>query len=117
MEFYLYSLYAPWSGQTQILLHPFVGISNEGLKKVEIELGTSQTRRGRPHQTRQTTQPQNVAGTSSCVYDGRCLENRHLWFWIADDWAVERVELIEQLSDCTFIYRKSAVLIWLATCV
>jgi hypothetical protein len=51
IEFYLYSLYAPWPGPAQILLHPFVRISNEGLKKVEIEIGTSQTRGGRPDQT------------------------------------------------------------------
>lgn len=107
MKFYLYSLYAPWSGQAEIFLLPFVGISNEGLKKVDIELGASQTRRGRSGQTRpdqnqQTTQSQNVAGTSSCVYEGRRIENRPLLFRIADDWAVKRVKLIEQLSDYTF---------------
>jgi len=52
VEFYLYSLYAPWSARAEIFLHPFVGMSNEGLKKVDIEIGTSQTRRGRPGQTR-----------------------------------------------------------------
>jgi hypothetical protein len=88
MEFYLYSLYVPWSGQAEIFLQPFVGNSNERLEEVEIELGTFQTRKVRPDQTRQqTAEPQNVFGTSACVYEGRPPENRRIWFRIAGDWA------------------------------